>query len=327
MSAARSNVGGHLRPGTSLCRPPVRFFAPPARLPLAASERPRDPQANFPATPLEFLLECIGFGPNHDLGGLYSLLENRGLSVPGRSGEGDHRRLLLSHGLEVWLDPGQPARGEHPALAPMLWPGVAPGRPAALEVRGLEESHGAPFSSVVRASLQDSPAARAEPTSASGPRRLDGGRAVTWAFALVDDGPPPELNQRIEVALNGFALDVTALLPAPARSRSRLSSGRGWLTPHFGGPDLPGCVELALPIHAVQVLYNPITQEQVERVVCEVHGVRLELYTSRWQREEDGLPRPEPGGWIAGTFLLMGRRPEGYPFPRRAVSRRSSVRL
>lgn len=275
---------------------------------------------------MQFLLECIGFGPNHDLDDLQRRLQREGLAVRGRSGEGDHRRLLLSHGLEVWLDPGRDARADAPAIEPMLWPGVAPGRPSAFQVHGLEAPHGAPFSSVVRASLAERRSSAER--DGEGTRRLDGGPVIGWSFALVDDGPPPQIGDALELALTGFALDVTAVLPAPPGGRARLDGARGWVTPQFSGPELPGCIEVALPIEAVQVLHNPLTEEPVERVVTTTaEGVRLELFTSRWQREEDGLAPLEPGGWIAGTFLAVGRRAEGYPYPRRAVSRRRPARL
>ncbi len=284
---------------------------------------------------MQFLLECIGFGPDHDLDDLQRQLRREGRSVRGRSGEGDHRRLLLSHGLEVWLDPGCPPTRNQPAIEPMLWPGVAPGRPSAFTIHGLEDPLGAPFSSVVRASLAIRPqsAASGAPAASPGqdpwaPQRRDDGPVVGWSFALVDDGPPPSRGDVVELALSGFALDVTATLPPPACGRSRLEGSRGWVTPQFSGPELPGCVELALPIEGLQVLVNPITGEPVERVVSTTSdGVRLELFSSRWQREEDGLGPLEPGGWIAGTFLLVGRRAEGYPYPRRAVSRRRRARL
>ncbi|MHC4378920.1 MAG: ubiquitin family protein [Planctomycetota bacterium] len=285
---------------------------------------------------MQFLLECIGFGPDHDLDDLQRRLQREGLYVRGRSGEGDHQRLLLSHGLEVWLDPGRPATASAPAIDPMLWPGVAPGRPSAFQVRGLEDPHGAPFSSVVRASLAErrsaTPQGGARESEGDAPdestRRRDGGPVIGWSFALVDDGPPPQVGEVVELALTGFALDVTAVLPAPPGGRARLDGARGWVTPQFSGPELPGCLEVALPIDAVQVLHNPLTGEPVERVLTTTSaGVRLELFTSRWQRAEDGLAPLEPGGWIAGTFLAVGRRAEGYPFPRRAVSRRRPARL
>lgn len=294
---------------------------------------------------MQFLLECIGFGPDHDLEDLQRRLQREGMAVRGRSGEGDHQRLLLSHGLEVWLDPGRPADAGSPAIEPMLWPGVAPGRPSAFQVRGLEDPHGAPFSSVVRASLAPRRGGAPDPlpmcaessagadhqnscSTADRTQRRDGGPVIGWSFALVDDGPPPRVDEVIELALTGFALDVTAVLPAPPGGRARLDSARGWVTPQFSGPELPGCIEVALPIAAVQVLQNPLTGEPVERVVTQTpEGVRLELFTSRWQRGEDGLAPLEPGGWIAGTFLAVGRRAEGYPFPRRAVSRRRPARL
>lgn len=353
---------------------------------------------------MQFLLECIGFGPDHDLDDLQRRLRREGLAVRGRSGEGDHQRLLLSHGLEVWLDPGRPAAADAPAIEPVLWPGVAPGQPSGFRVHALEAPHGAPFSSVVRASLAQPRSSAGKSSAGKSPagqgglgcgaieqgavddaaaaqsaralstlersavehsaveqsafehsavengalehgaselgaselndeinactRRLDGGPVIGWSFALVDDGPPPQTGEVIELALTGFALDVTAVLPAPPGGRARLDGARGWVTPQFSGPELPGCVELALPIEAVQVLHNPLSGEPVERVVTTTsEGVRLELFTSRWQRDEDGLAPLEPGGWIAGTFLAVGRRAEGYPYPRRAVSRRQPARL
>lgn len=288
---------------------------------------------------MQFLLECIGFGPDHDLDDLQRRLQREGISVRGRSREGDHRRLQLSHGLEIWLDPGQPAVADGSTVDPLLWPAVAPGPTNAFQVRGLDTPHGAPFSAVVRASQAQRRSAALEPThrpvapgrsvvAAEYRRRLDGGPVIGWTFALVDDGPAPQIGEVLDLALTGYALEVTAVLPAPPGGRARLKECRGWVTPQFSGPDLPGCIQVALPIEAVQLLHNSLSGEAVERVLTTTaEGVRLELFTSRWQREEDGLAPLEPGGWIAGTFLAVGRRAEGYPYPRRAVSRRSPARL
>jgi hypothetical protein len=65
---------------------------------------------------MEFLLECIGFPPDHDLGELARHIQEKGEPCPWRGPEGQHLRLPLAGGFEVRFDREQLDR------APSLWP-------------------------------------------------------------------------------------------------------------------------------------------------------------------------------------------------------------
>ena len=53
----------------------------------------------------------------------------------------------------------------------------------------------------------------------------------------------------------------------------------------------------------------------------DVPGRPMTLFASPWQLDVDRIPRPEPGSWIAGTFLLSGRVAGGLASPTRRLRR------
>ena len=88
----------------------------------------------------------------------------------------------------------------------------------------------------------------------------------------------------------------------------------------MAGPEEPGgCVDLSATITAVTRLENPLTGAAVQRIDVRGPGRSLALFASPWQLFEDGLPAPEVGGRIEGSFLLSGRVTGGLPSVRERV--------
>jgi hypothetical protein len=68
-----------------------------------------------------------------------------------------------------------------------------------------------------------------------------------------------------------------------------------------------GCVELLLPIRSIKKQINHLTGRVYERLETALGADSLTIFVSRWQLEQDRLPRPEPGAWIRGVFWLEAR--------------------
>jgi hypothetical protein len=249
---------------------------------------------------LDFLLECIGFPPDFDHRELPDLVQRFGEAAPWRDPAGSHRRLALGGGLELRLDHdlGQGT--------PTVWPYFAAAERLRIEVDSLERVSDAPYDALLRG-WANPPGA----TDAAGERE------PSYAFAtwLSDRRRLPRTLRRgrvLAVAVAGFALDITAVTEAP---------GRASIEP-LGGPEDPGgCVELELPIRAVESLANPLTGAVVERLTLGAPGRSFSVFASRWQLASDQLPEPRPGAWLRGTFLFNGRVTGGLPSASRHLGR------
>jgi hypothetical protein len=101
--------------------------------------------------------------------------------------------------------------------------------------------------------------------------------------------------------------------PGAAHRAARPSRGPG------------GCAELPLRVRKVLHLSNPITGIEVEALELDAPERPQVVFTSRWQRERDGLPPPQVGGRVDGTFLFLGTVTGGLPGQARAGGR--SLRL
>jgi hypothetical protein len=255
---------------------------------------------------LDFLLECIGFPPDHDVDRLVRLARESGERAPWRGPAGEHLRLPLGHGLELRADR---EGDEAPWSVVPYFQSERRLRIAVEAVRALPDSR---YDALVSGWANPPAAGDAE------------GRGDSYPVSavLTDARRIPRGDARgrvIAVSLAGFALDVehvgrsgSARAPGLAREPRRFADG-GWIEPLGGDEDPGGCVELLLRVRAVDPLANPLTGAAVTALEVETPGKPLVLFTSPWQLDVEGLPRPEVGSWIRGVFLLTGRIAGGLP--------------
>jgi len=255
---------------------------------------------------MDFLLECIGFPPDHDLDALAHLAREGGESVAWRGPAGEHLRLDLGDGLELRMD-----REEGSAHWTLL-PYFRANHRLRVAVETLERPADSPFDVLVTGwANPPARAAGAEPG------------AESWHLsATLTDARRVPLDlirgHVLGLALAGFALDVEDVLP-PSESSS--GAGEAWIGV-VGGADAPGgCVELSLPVRSVRELANGMTGAAVVQIEVDAPGRPLELFVSPWQLEADGLLAPSPGSRIEGIFLLSGRVAGGIDGPSRRVGR------
>jgi hypothetical protein len=119
----------------------------------------------------------------------------------------------------------------------------------------------------------------------------------------------------LAVALAGFALDVSHVGAEP--SGRPLSA----VAPLRGLHDPGGCGEVTLRVRSVQTETNRLTGAPVELLELDAPGRALPFFLSPWQLAGDGLPTPQPGSWIEGTFLLTGRVAGGLGAPSERLGR------
>ncbi len=254
---------------------------------------------------MDFLLECVGFPPDHDLAALAQLAREGGEPVAWRGPLGEHLRLPLAPGLDLRLD------REEGKASFSLYPHYQSAqrlRIAVDEVRTLPDS---PYDALLLG--------RANPSASSLPE-MDH-ESYPLACVLTDARRLPQRMERghvLAVALAGFALDLQQVGEAP---RSKADSGSpgfrdgGWIEPLGGAEDPGGCVDLALRVRSLSSFVNPLTGRPVSRLETDAPGRPLTLFLSPWQIEAEGLCAPEPGSWVCGTFLLSGRVAGGLGSP------------
>lgn len=251
---------------------------------------------------MDFLLECIGFPPDHDLDDLAGRVLEEGEAMPWRGSRGVYRRLPLTGGLEVQLDHGE---GEE---EPTLWPHFRVERRLRIEVQHLTPLPDSPFDVLL--------SGRANPPLPGDPN----GEAEAYPIStyLVDRRRlPPKLplGHVLAVRIAGFALDVQYIGPNEGgRDPSVVERPRGaWFRP-LGEEGAPGgCMEVSTRVREVKHLVNPITLVPVEVLEVDAPGRPLQLFLSRWQLETDRLPAPRPGWRVEGCFLFTGRTAGGLP--------------
>ncbi len=253
---------------------------------------------------MDFLLECIGFPPGHDLGALARAVEAKGEPTPWRGPTGIHKRLPLVGGLEVQLDhdDGEPE--------PTLWPHYRVHSRVRVEVHELSRVPDSPFDVLLQ--------------GVANPRLPDEDLALDDAYPLctylIDRRRLPGALPRghvLAVSIAGFALDVTYVGPDEgARDAAILEAPRGArFTPLGASNDPGGCMDVSARVRAVRHLVNPMTLVAVEVVEIDAPGRPLQLFMSRWQLEQDDLPAPRPGWRVEGCFLFTGRVAGGLPPP------------
>lgn len=266
----------------------------------------------YPAPPpwlgdcdVDFLLECIGFPPDQDLDVLARLTLERGEPVAWRGPRGEHMRLALAPGLDLRLD--REEGREFFSLYPHFQ-SDSRRRIAVLEVR---EVHDAPYDALLIGTAN--PLAPASPAFEEESYPLS--CVLTDARRLPAEMEPGHV---LAVSIAGFAVDVervAADLEGARDPGAMRFEGGGWIAPLGGAHDPGGCVELGLRVLTLQEFENPISGATVTRIEADAPGRPLTLFLSPWQLEVDRIPRPEPGTWIVGTFLLSGRVAGGLASP------------
>ena len=272
----------------------------------------RPAQAGYPHAPaglvgcdVDFLLECIGFPPDQDLDVLARLTLARGEPVAWRGPSGEHMRLGLAPGLDLRLD--REEGREFFSLYPHFQANARL-RIAVDEVRDLPD---APYDALLIGT--------ANPLARSSPAFED--ESYPLSCVLTDARRLPtrlDPGHVLAVSIAGFAIDVERVVPtlegANDHGAMRFEDG-GWIAPLGGTLDPGGCVELALRVISLERFENPVSGASVTRIEADAPGRPLTLFLSPWQLDVDRIPRPEPGAWIVGTFLLSGRVAGGLASP------------
>ena len=264
---------------------------------------------------MDFLLECIGFPPNHDLGELARLARSQGEPVAWRGPQGEHLRLPLADGLDLRMDreEGSPHWSLYPQFATSTRM-----RMAIDHLRSLPDS---PFDALVIGWANPPLEGEARDCAESFP-----------LSALLTDRRrlPKKLapHQVLAVALAGFALDVEHVGPGPLLTEARaVPEGArrfedgGWIAPLGGATDPGGCVDLSLRVLSLRHMRNPVTDASVTLVEVATPDRPLTLFSSPWQLEVDRLPEPRIGWFVQGTFLLTGRIAGGLTSPVKRLGR------
>jgi hypothetical protein len=251
---------------------------------------------------VDFLLECIGFPPDHPLEDIVQCVLRDGEPAAWRGDPARHRRLVLGGGLELRMD------REDDRLAWNLLPFFQTPhrlRIAVDEIRALPDS---PFDALLWGWVAP-PVEEAERRWSPGAYRL--------ALNLMDARKLPRTVAKghvLAVAAAGFALDLAQVGPLAPGQEARIEP--------LGHPEDPGgCAEISLAVREIRHLKNPITGIAVELLELDAPERPQVVFTSRWQRERDGLAPPQVGGRIDGTFLFLGTITGGLPGQARAGRR------
>jgi hypothetical protein len=251
---------------------------------------------------LDFLLECIGFPPDHPIEEIVQRVLREGEPAAWRGDPARHRRLALGGGLELRMD------REDDRLPWNLLPFFQTPhrlRIAVDELRALPDS---PFDALLWGWVSP-PVEPAERRWSPGAYRL--------ALNLMDARKLPKSLQKghvLAVAAAGFALDLTRVGSGAPGQEARIEP--------LGHPEDPGgCAELSLAVRNIRHLKNPLTGIEVEALELDAPERPQVVFTSRWQRERDGLEPPQVGGRVDGTFLFLGTVTGGLPGQARASGR------
>ena len=268
---------------------------------------------------MDFLLECIGFPPDHGLEALVQLVKAKGEPTPYRGPRGKSLRLPLSGGLEVRaeLDPDNGHWN--------VWAFCRTDTRLRLAVFEAREVPDSPFDRLLIGVANPRP-----PQSAG----MDAGDQVPGLSPVLEDDEylltahvtdarrlPKVLpaGHVVAVSVAGFALDVSYVGPNEGGALTEaLERPRGALFQALGGPEDPGgCMEVSLRVRSLRHVRNPLTGVQVEIVEADAPGRPVTLFLSRWQLEAEGLPTPRAGWRVVGAFLFQGNVAGGIPRAKR----------
>lgn len=278
-------------------------------MPLRASRSP---------SPVNFLLECIGFPPEQDRMALLERVREEGEAVAWRGDPDNHRRLPLGGGLELRVD--REPEQDFWTLLPYY---RVPYR-LRIAVERLRKVPDSPFDALLTGWA--CPPSSAELHASGGPLKepeKEGAyRLSTW---LSDARRLPArlpLRHVLAVSVAGFALNVEYAGPNDGVSDPAiLDSPHGARILPLGGPQDPGgCSEVSLRVKSIRHLRNKLTGEPVDLVVADAPERPLLLFVSPWQLRHDGLSSPRPGWRIEGAFLFTGTIAGGLEGPKRRRS-------
>lgn len=250
---------------------------------------------------MDFLLECIGFPPNHDPDRLAEAAFLHGEQAAWRGPSGEHWRLALGGGLELRAD--REAGESHWTLLPHF----RTKRRLRVEVESLRTPPDSPGDVLLTGWTRPSVADDARGFKRPPRHRL--AALLTDARRLPPSVPGGHV---LALALAGFALEVETTADDDR-------DGRFEMRPLLGPEDPGGCVELSARIRDIGRFENDLTGVPVHAILVDGPGRPITLFASPWQLFEDGLPPTRVGGRISGTFLLTGHVVGGLPSPRRRV--------
>ena len=236
------------------------------------------------ATPLDFLLDCIGFPPSHDFPSLARHAEELGHPVAWRGPGGLHRSLAVAPGVAVHVD-----REEHEHVASLSPFALAEGR-LRVAVEALRPSPDSPCDTILHGRLLQDDDLVAGDLSTSKGLFLPAAHAID---AVLADGRllPRHLphGHVLALTLAGFGIHVEALEPDR-------SSAAHYHLAVLEGSDVPaGCIELSARIVELATFTNELAQAPFHRAVVALgperdpRTVRLALYLIPWQLFDCGL--------------------------------------
>lgn len=254
-------------------------------------------------TRVDFLLECIGFPPDHPLEELVDRVLTAGEPAPWRGDARDHRRLALGSGLELRMDRSAASRPWN------LLPHYQPMRRLRVSVDDLRPLPDSPFDVLLQAWV----APPVDPAE----RRLRKG-AYRLGVNLVDARKLPnaiDYGHVLAVQAAGFALDIASIHPRADATHEP------WVRPLSGENDPGGCADLSLGIRGISRFTNPITGLEIQALELDAPEFPLTVFLSPWELERNGLEAPRAGGTITGSFLFLGTIAAGIGQPARSVGR------
>ena len=276
---------------------------------LCQVHRLRCPRSPLASAGMDFLIECIGFGPDCDLAGLTRELEKEGEPTPWRGNSTSQRRLHLGQGLEL--------RGErHPNGSWTLLPHYRVDTRLRISTQKLSPSEDSRFEALLHGWA-------APPIPGLSADEYGTYLLSVWISDSARLPKPLPDGHTLALLVAGFALDLETIgsnqeLATP----ELLERPNGALIEPLGGHDNPsGCAQVSLRIKEVRNLKNKITGETVLVCLCDAPERPLALLVSPWQLESEGLPAPRPGLRIRGTFLFLAEIAGGILGPSRVAGR------
>ena len=273
---------------------------------------------------MDFLLECVGFPPDHPLDDIVGRALRDGEPAAWRGDPRTHRRLSIVPGIDLGVERDDPDAAW--TVVPHYRQEVRL-RVAVLEIRKVPDSR---FDALLvgwaAPPVQSSEDYwRAMSQERAGLLTLHEPGAYPISAYLTDARRlPGKLLQGhvLAVTIAGFALDVASVGPNEGVfDRAVLEREGGASVEPLGGVEDPGgCAEISVRIQSVRHLRNPITGADFDLLTVDAPERPLTLFVSRWQLERDGLPEPRPGMRIEGVFLFSGRIAGGLPGPRSSAA-------
>lgn len=273
---------------------------------------------------MDFLLECVGFAPEHPLDDIVGRALRDGEPAAWRGDPRTHRRLAIGGGIELAVERDDP--DQHWTVVPHYRQETRL-RVAVEEIRKVPDSR---FDALLVGWAappvrSDEEYAQALAEERAGLLTLHEPGAYPLVAYLTDARRLPGRllhGHVLAVTIAGFALDVAYVGPNEGvHDRAVLEREGGASVEPLGGVDDPGgCAEISVRIQSVRHLRNPITGADFDLLTVDAPERPLTLFVSRWQLERDKLPPPRPGLRIEGVFLFSGRIAGGLPGPRASAA-------